>query len=345
MSGMFSNATAFNQNIGNWNTGNVTNMSGMFESATSFSQDIVNWNTGNVTNMEYMFGNATSFNQPIGNWNIGNVTNMESMFGNATSFNQDIGNWTLNANVNMQFMFNFGGMSCESYDNTLTGWNDNPSTPNNRNLGAQGLIYWQGQTARNNLITNKGWTITGDAYNQCNYMPTCLTYTWTGGAGLWNDPLKWNSGFVPTTCNNVILIPYSDVTVPGGYEGFAKSVINEGQLTVETAGILTVVGWQDNDLPIIDTHPVANITATGAMSGGYIFSEGSSAITARGIVWSTTTGPDINIHEGITIDGTGLGVYHSTITGLMGNTTYYVRAYATNAFGTAYGEELSFMTL
>ncbi|MBX2929637.1 MAG: BspA family leucine-rich repeat surface protein [Saprospiraceae bacterium] len=106
MSRIFNDATAFNQPIGDWNTGSVTNMSRMFESATAFDQPIGDWNTGNVTNMSDMFRNATSFNQPIGDWNTGNVTNMGFMFNDATSFNQPIGDWNTGNVTNMGFMFN-----------------------------------------------------------------------------------------------------------------------------------------------------------------------------------------------------------------------------------------------
>ena len=79
----------FNQNIGNWNTSNVTIMRYMFNGATDFNQNIGNWNTSNVTTMLSMFHGATDFNQDIGNWNVSSVTNMEQMFYQATAFNQE----------------------------------------------------------------------------------------------------------------------------------------------------------------------------------------------------------------------------------------------------------------
>jgi uncharacterized protein (TIGR02145 family) len=95
-------------------------------------------------------------------------------------------------------------------------------------------------------------------------------------------------------------------------------------------------------LPVLTTAPLTEIRPTSARSGGSISSEGNSPVTARGVCWSTTHGP--SIADDKTIDGTGIGVFASRITGLTEKTTYYLRAYATNSAGTAYGNELSFRT-
>lgn len=96
------------------------------------------------------------------------------------------------------------------------------------------------------------------------------------------------------------------------------------------------------DYPTITTTAVTNVTTTSALSGGNITSDGGSAITARGVCWSTNPNPTIN--DFYTIDGIGTGAFISNITDLSSNTTYYVRAYATNGLGTAYGTQLSFRT-
>ena len=100
---------------------------------------------------------------------------------------------------------------------------------------------------------------------------------------------------------------------------------------------------QNIELPTVTTTNVSNITQTTATSGGNVTDDGGATLTARGVCWSTSQNPTIsNSH---TADGNGTGSFTSNITGLTANTTYYVRAYATNEKGTAYGEQRSFTTL
>lgn len=97
-----------------------------------------------------------------------------------------------------------------------------------------------------------------------------------------------------------------------------------------------------NQLPSITTAAVYSISFNSASSGGTVTSEGSSAITAVGVCWDTLPSPTtLRPH---TINGAGTGSYLSNITGLLSGKKYYVRAYATNAQGTAYGQEISFIT-
>lgn len=99
---------------------------------------------------------------------------------------------------------------------------------------------------------------------------------------------------------------------------------------------------QSTSMPSIITYPITDITATTAVTGGYISSDGGEAVTARGVCWSTTTGPTTATSK--TTDGAGTGTFTSSVTGLTNGQTYYLRAYATNSIGTAYGLERVFTT-
>ncbi len=96
-------------------------------------------------------------------------------------------------------------------------------------------------------------------------------------------------------------------------------------------------------VPTLTTVTVTSVTGTTAVSGGTITSDGNGAITAKGVCWATTTGPTIT--NSLTTDGTGSASFVSNLTGLSSGITYYVRAYATNSAGTAYGNEISFITI
>jgi hypothetical protein len=95
-------------------------------------------------------------------------------------------------------------------------------------------------------------------------------------------------------------------------------------------------------LPTLTTIAVTSITSTTATSGGNITNDGGGAVTARGVCWSTSPSPVVTGNH--TTDGTGIGAFASNLTSLTATTTYYIRAYATNSTGTAYGNEISFTT-
>jgi uncharacterized protein (TIGR02145 family) len=95
-------------------------------------------------------------------------------------------------------------------------------------------------------------------------------------------------------------------------------------------------------IPILTTTEVSAITSTSAVIGGNVTSDGGATVTMRGICWSTSQHPVSTNNK--TTDGAGTGTFSSSISGLLGSTTYFVRAYATNSVGTAYGNEISFTT-
>ena len=95
-------------------------------------------------------------------------------------------------------------------------------------------------------------------------------------------------------------------------------------------------------VPEITTSAVSEVRQTTALGGGNVTADGGYPVTTRGVCWSITKNPTISNNK--TIDGSGIGSFASSVTGLLPNTIYYVRAYAINSKGTAYGNEQSFKT-
>lgn len=118
-------------------------------------------------------------------------------------------------------------------------------------------------------------------------------------------------------------------------------------LAIITLALILITGCDKKEtispLAILTTNGVSLITETSATSGGNITSDEGSTVTSRGICWSETSNPTIVDNK--TSDGNGIGTFTSTITGLLGGKTYYVRAYATNSTGTSYGNAVKFTTI
>ncbi len=146
--------------------------------------------------------------------------------------------------------------------------------------------------------------------------------------------VEYNDGLPKVKCGELEI--YYDNTTPANSR---LRLASYGRGLWETP----LASTNPNDEITLTTTAVTGITANSAISGGNITTDGGSAITARGIVWGTNTQPTLSDNV-ITDTETGIGEFTSNITGLSASTTYYVRAYATNANGTTYGNELNFST-
>ncbi|MFK7937292.1 MAG: BspA family leucine-rich repeat surface protein [Saprospiraceae bacterium] len=156
--------------MNDWDVSNVNRMVGTFRGAINFDTDLSKWETGSVRSMNTMFWNAAKFNQDLSTWDVARVTDMRSMFEYAFSFDQDLSGWDFSSLAYRQalnFAFSFTALSLDNYDDlliALAGFA--PSLPINMQMGAQGLNYCNGETARDDMINNQGWIIT-DAGKNC----------------------------------------------------------------------------------------------------------------------------------------------------------------------------------
>jgi surface protein len=159
MGWMFAACINFNQRLNNWNTSKVKDMSFMFHFIPVFNQDISGWNTSAVTTMTHMFHGCLVFNQPL-NWNTSLVTKTDFMFNGSTLFNQSLGNWNLSSLSEASGMLTNTGLNCDNYSKTLSGWADNPSTPNNILLSSVvPLQYASNAVGKRNILISKGWSM------------------------------------------------------------------------------------------------------------------------------------------------------------------------------------------
>jgi surface protein len=177
---MFYNATNFDGNISSWDVSLNEDFGWMFCNASSFNSVISAWNTSSGTQFSNMFNGASSFNQDIGNWDVSNTTagffGMAYMFYNASSFSQDLGSWDISSVTTLFRSFDNCGWNRDNYDATLMGWAATAASKNGSEnstkavqpgvpVGVAGVSYCTGEASRNDLITNDGWSFSGDSKN------------------------------------------------------------------------------------------------------------------------------------------------------------------------------------
>ena len=142
------------------------------------------------------------------------------------------------------------------------------------------------------------------------------------------DDIRKERGYIKTYDNNGLPILLYPVNMK--YENLSKELTIKGEEKFTSTFV-----------PTIETVAITDISSKEAYSGGNILSNGYLSITAKGIVWGTSTNPTTALSTK-TSQGTGDASFTSKLTLLTPNTLYYVRAYAVNANGTSYGNEISF---
>ena len=175
--------------------------------------------------------------------------------------------------------------------------------------------------------------------------------TSNGGAALSAWGVCWSTSANPTLANSFLQNTVSSGSFSSALSGLTQNTTyyvrayatNSAGTAYGNEQSFTTTNTTTNVvLPTITTIAVSAITTSSASSGGAVTSDGGAAVTSWGVCWSTSANP-ILANSFLQNNGSA-GFFSSAISGLTPNTTYYLRAYATNSAGTAYGNEQSFTT-
>jgi uncharacterized protein (TIGR02145 family) len=159
-----------------------------------------------------------------------------------------------------------------------------------------------------------------------------------------NRNAQWGISLVDSLCDTLRRPPFRAAQWMDGSNPPKSYFSTQFQKTVSIhyAGDPDLALWKTLPLPVLSTTPASAITHTMATCGGNITSDAGTLLSARGVCWSTSHFPTIT--DPHTSNGPGIGIFTSSLTGLIPNTPYYVRAYAYNEAGIAYGNQQSFTT-
>jgi len=143
-----------------------------------------------------------------------------------------------------------------------------------------------------------------------------------------------------------ITVDFSNYTGSGHRIAFRNTLSKGSTLEYSNNYIddIVIIGNASASLPTVISGSVSSITATTATFGGNVTADGGASVTECGVCWGVNTNPTIAGNH-TAVDNPSVGTFSVNITGLTAGTTYYMRAYATNSVGTAYGEEVSFTTV
>lgn len=209
-----------------------------------------------------------------------------------------------------------------------------------------------------------GYRFTYSSGGQADIFRNNISYndtdgTFDGDAGDTHDHNTWNGGVTVSGADfeslNTSLLD-DPRQVDGSLPDITLLYLAEGSDLID-AGIDVGIGYEgtapdmgarefdpskgESNIPTVITYTVTT-GINEATGSGNVTAQGSTAVYARGVCWSTASNPTLS--NSFTTDGLGTGEFTSSITSLLAATTYHVRAYASNSIGTAYGNEVIFTT-
>ena len=229
--------------------------------------------------------------------------------------------------------------------------NSNSNLPNGTNIGDTLNWIWNGSAwVPTSSIATSQLPVVSTIEAGGIQTPSPIsggTITSDGGFSIISKGVCWSTSPNPSINNNstndgtgatnfTSVFPNLLTTTTYYYRAYATNSVGTGYGITYT--FTTVAN------PQVTTTLLSAVTSTSASSGGNITSDGGASVTERGVCWSTSPNPTIALTTK-TNNGSGTGMFTSTISGLTANTTYYIKSFAINNYGTAYGQEEVFTTL
>ena len=209
---------------------------------------------------------------------------------------------------------------------------------------AVGTVYGEQQS-----VSPTKATVTTQSITNVNF--SAGTATFSGSVTNAGNPAYTERGFVYSTSSAPTINDNKIVCEGSGIGSFSVNATNLPKTSTiyvrayATSAVGTVYGEQKSVSPTnatVTTQSITNVnfSAGTATFSGSVTNAGNPAYTERGFVYSTSSAPTINDNK-IVCEGSGIGSFSVNATNLPKTSTIYVRAYATSAVGTVYGEQKS----
>ncbi len=254
--------------------------------------------------------------------------------------------WNLTGSPTLADPHTSDGTGTGSFSSSLTGLTGNTVYyVRSYAVNESGVSYGDAKTFTTSPVMATLST-TPVTYITTNSVQTGGNITSAGGSTVTDRGVCWSTSPNPTLANSkttsgsgtgVFVVTVTNLTPNTTYylRSYATNAVGTSYGNELTFNTLT-----NPIVPTVTTSPVSGFTSTSITSGGTVLSDGGANVTIRGICYGLNPNP--TIADAYTTDGTGTGIFASTATGLIPNSVYYLRAYAMNSVGVAYGEEVTF---